>query len=141
MLLAIILPLWYSSVLAPVIPETYSTAETPQVHIEKEFHTPKDHTILSSTPDAVYGSNCVSLVRVYRPDAPGVNASEYPVATTTPSVGAIGKIRYNNGVWHVFYVLEALESTLKIVDGNYDEGFVTVRVIPRYDARIAGYYL
>lgn len=108
-------------------------------HIEKEIHSPKDHTILSSTKDNVHGYNCVSLVRVYHPDAPSINASDYPVSTTTATVGAIGKIRYHNGVWHVFHVLEVGADTLKVVDGNYEEGFVTVRVIPRSDPRIVGY--
>lgn len=138
MLLTIIAPLLFSSVFYT---ETlkYWPEETQQTHIEKESHSPKDHTILSSTRDGVYGYNCVSTVRVYRPDAPQVNASEYPVSTSTASVGAVGKMLYASGVWHVFYVLEVLEDTLRIVDGNYDEGFVTVRMIPKHDARIAGY--
>jgi len=137
--LPITLPLLYLAYL-PLAQHVLIEEQREQVHIEKEVHSPKDHTILSSTRDDVYGDSCVSLVRVYRPDAPNVNASDYPISTTTPSVGAIGKIRYNNGVWHVFYTLEVGADTLKVVDGNYDEGFVTVRVIPRNDARVVGFF-
>lgn len=138
MILTLIAPLLFSSVFYTETLKDWPE-ETHQTHIEKEAHSPKDHTILSSTSDSVHGFNCVSTVRVYRPDAPSINASAYPVSTTTPSVGAIGKIRYNNGVWHVFYVLEVGEDTLKIVDSNYDSGYVTIRVIPKDDVRIYGY--
>ena len=137
MLLATIIPLWFSSVLLPVIPATYSIAETPQAN--KEEVRIKDTTVIISEPDAVYGYSCVRLVRRYRPDAPSVNASDYPVSTTTVSVGSIGKMVYHSTVWHVFYVLEVHEDTLRIVDSNYDTGYVTVRVIPRHDPRIVGY--
>ena len=138
MILTLIAPLLFSSVFYTETLKDWPE-ETQQTHIEKETHSPKDHTILSSTRDSVHGFNCVSTVRVYRPDAPSVNASAYPVSTSTASVGAVGKMLYASGVWHVFYVLEVLEDALRIVDGNYDEGFVTVRMIPKYDARIVGY--
>lgn len=107
---------------------------------EKEEHRKKDPSILTSEPDPLYGYNCVSLVRRYVPNAPGTDAALYPVTQKDPVVGAIGKMYYDHsGLWHVFYVLEVHDSTLTIVDGNYDEGYVTVRTIPRYDPRVLGY--
>jgi hypothetical protein len=100
----------------------------------------KDATVVHSELDDFYGTNCVSLVKRYREDAPFVDASRYPITTTAASRGAIGKMVYKDGTWHVFYVLEIHDDILRIVDGNYDKGYVTVRIIPRYDGRIVGYY-
>ena len=136
MLLQLIFPLLFSSAIYTETPVTVAPVETQQLHKEVQ----KDHTVIKSEPDAVHGANCVSLVRQYRPDAPSINASEYPVSTTTHRVGAIGKMHYGD-VWHVYYTLEVRDDTLKIVDGNYDNGYVTVRVIPRNDSRIVGYWL
>lgn len=106
-----------------------SVEQREEIH-SKEVHTPKDPTILSSEPDPILGTNCVAYVRSVRPDAPSMNASDYPVSTTTPFVGAIGKEYYaRSGLWHVFYVVAVDGDWLTVRDGNYDSGFITTRRI------------
>jgi hypothetical protein len=138
MLLSLIAPLLFSSALYTAPPPTKATVETQEVH--KEVHRPKDPTILSSVYDATLGYNCVELVRTYRHDIPSMDASQAIVRTHTAIVGAVGKMYYgNSGLWHLFYVKEVHDETLVIVDGNYDEGYITTRVVPRYDPRYEGY--
>lgn len=138
MILSLIAPLLYSSVLFTAPPRTPAPVETQEVHI-KESHKKNDPTILHSVYDAELGYNCVSLVRKYRHDLGPFDASQLIVATTTPSPGAVGKMYYaNSGLWHVFLVLAVRGDTLLILDSNYDAGFITTRVIDRDS--VVGYY-
>lgn len=134
-ILALLFPLSHAAL--GQIDHTLETEAKREV-VHKEEVRLKDTTVIHSEPDAVLGRNCVATVRHYRPDAPSMNAIDYPISTTTPSVGAIGKMHYG-AVGHVFYTLEVREDTLKIVDGGYDYGYITVRVIPKNDPRIFGY--
>lgn len=133
MLLSIIAPLLFSSALFQIDLTPPVPVETQQVH--KNSNNP---TILSSEYNAELGANCVSFVRSMRPDAPAINASEYPVATTTPFIGAIGKEYYpKKGLWHVFIVVDIVGDYLIIQEGNYVKYQITTRVV-RKD-RIVGY--
>lgn len=128
MLIEFIAPLLFSSVLITTTVETQQIQKGPL----------KDHTVIHSYPDDVLGRNCVAYVRSVRPDAPNINASDYPVSTTTPFVGAIGKQYFpRNRLWHVFIVLEVRGEMLLIQDGHYDDTYVTVRLIPKNN--VVGY--
>jgi hypothetical protein len=138
MLLSLIGPLLFSSALFQSDLTLPVTVETQQPH--KESHKIHDPTIIKSVPDAVLGYNCVKLARAYRPDLPQIDASQVTVATTTAYVGAVGKMYYpKSSLWHLFYTLKVWNTHILIVDSNYDEGYVTTRVIPRHDPRIEGY--
>lgn len=134
MILSLALPILFSSALYTALPYTPEIVETQYVHKES----PKDPTVIDSVPNDVLGINCVAYVRSVRPDAPNINASEYPISTTTPLVGAIGKQYFQrHNVWHVFIVLEVRGEMLLIRDGHYDNGYVTTRLI-RKDT-VSGY--
>lgn len=137
MLLQLVAPLLYSSALFTAPPRTPAPVETQEVH--KESHKKNDPTILAIVYDEMLGDNCVSFVRSIREDAPNIMASDYPVTSQEPFVGAIGKMYYpRSGLWHVFIVEAVVGSQLTIRDSNYEEGFITTRVIDR--ASVVGYY-
>ena len=72
---------------------------------------------LSEHPESVL-CNCVEYTRLYRPDIPSMDAGSFAVATTTPSVGAVAKMRYSSGAFHVAYVADVKDGEILLYHAN-----------------------
>ena len=82
----------------------------PNIETEKKVN-------LSVHPDSVL-CNCVEYTRQYRPDLPSMDAGDFAISTTTPSVGTVAKMRYASGVWHLAYVADVKDGNVLLYHAN-----------------------
>ncbi|MBP9760583.1 MAG: CHAP domain-containing protein [Candidatus Pacebacteria bacterium] len=61
--------------------------------------------------------SCVAFARTMRQDIPFINASDMPVSTSSPSVGAVAKLYYPHSMlYHVAIVTDVGEGWIRIDD-------------------------
>jgi hypothetical protein len=98
-------------------------------------------------PDQYYDikNSCVKYVRSKVPEAPLIDAIDYPVNTINPKVGDIIKLQYYNATtsrytYHVGFIEEVTEEGYKISQGNKPKGATSTEEIKKTDDNVVGFF-
>ena len=101
--------------------------------VEAEVVKSKRGVILEKTPNRL-GGNCVKFVRSKKPNMPqpmsSLSDKKNIINSDKPKLGAVAITR-EGPVGHVAIVVDILDETLIIEEGNYSHGYKTLRMIPK----------
>lgn len=108
-----------------------SMASFGEVHIEEKTVHPSENGGITC--------NCVDYVRLYKPDLPSMDASQFKVSTTTPFIGAIAVMRYPSGARHVAYVRDVVENQILLYHANVEPCKERIEWMDVANPRLLGY--
>ena len=128
---------------APIPPVLEQSVELPQLEVKPSQIAVSSPTEPVKEPDIT--TSCVRYVVSKVPEAPLIDAIDYPVNTINPKVGDIIKLQYYNAttskfIYHIAYLEEITEEGYKISQGNKPKNATSTETIKKDNDNIVGFF-